>query len=183
MNQLPVPNLLAVVNLAQPLSALEADIYVWAASLGYGSVYTRAQLDRIQADLQRRVAEGEANVRQVLSAFQLAMGALTAKERQPAQGWDDYVAHWEQCRLLGRVQMFKALEKKFGGIVLNSIQNPMLQLIPMADGNWIKMGWDSVTMHASSPFVNADALPPATRRHGFQTVAADATADVMALVD
>ncbi len=183
MNLLPVPNLLAAVNLAQPLAELEPKIFAWAAALGYGSVYTRAQYERTHADLVRRAAAGEQNIRPFLSAFYLASGALTARERQPAGGWDAYVAQWESLRLLGRVQMFKALQAKFGGIVLNSIQNPVLMLIPQSDGTWVKMGWDSVTLHASSPLVHAEIAPPAIRKHGFQTVPADAPADVMALVD
>lgn len=183
MTQLAVPNLLQAVSLAQPLPELEPKLYAWAASLGYGSVYTRAQFERVRADLVRRAADGEPGVRQVLAAFQLASGAMTAKERQPSGGWDAYVACWEQLRLIGRVQMFRALEARLGGILLNSYENPMLLLIPTAEGTWVKMGWDSVTLHATSPLVPAATAPPAIRSHGFDTVSHDATADVMALVD
>jgi hypothetical protein len=182
MSSLTIPHVIDAVNLAQPLPDLEMALYAWAASLGYGSVYTRAQFERIRAELATRAAAGEAGIRQVLSEFHLGAGALTAIERHPAAGWGAYVASFEQERLLGRVQMFRALERRLGGILFNGFQNPVVLVLPQPDGSWIKIGWDSLTLHGSSPLRARDQAPPPIRTHGADTVPANATADLMSLV-
>lgn len=164
------PRLLDVVELAQPLATLEPQIYAWASESGT-SVYTQSQLRRLK-DLAHGFRD-QAGVEGFATDLYLALGALTAQERRPADGWMGYVRHWELKRLQVRLSSgdktdftrLRELEIQVGGILLNDPSCPLVLLIPQPDGNWIQAGWELLIELAGSPFGPNRHQLPILRQH------------------
>lgn len=149
------PRLLGRVDLNATRDELETSVFAWACELGFGAVFTLDQLRRIAVNL-RGQAPAE-KLRHVAADLHLALGACEAREREPLGGWPDYVEGWEQARMqqgLGHgteMDQLRALQERFGGILLNGRGAPFVLLIPCSDGRWVQMGWTTLTLLASSP--------------------------------
>jgi hypothetical protein len=154
------PRLLDLIpNLAQPLETIQHEIFSWATQQGLGTIYTRAQFDRL-AERARLESDLDEARRQRNMDFRLASGTLTALERRPVEGWEGYLEIWNAQRLTHRMKVFektdfsrlRELEIRIGGILLNDRSMPLVLILPQPTGTYLVMGWESVVELGVSPF-------------------------------
>lgn len=154
------PRLLDTIpRLAAPLDRIEPEIFGWASQLGLGTVYTRAQFDRLAEQARLQGDLSEAHLQRQMD-FKLAAGTLTALERRPADGWEGYLDIWAAQRLTHRMKVYdktdfsrlRELEIRIGGILLNDRSMPLVLILPQPTGTYLMMGWESVVEMDTSPF-------------------------------
>lgn len=164
------PRLLSEVDLTAANHELESAVFRWASRLGQGAVFNLKQLTALRDRLQKSGKTSPEDL-QLSMDVQLAAGALQGRQLAPAGGWSAYVASWEEQLLntaLGYgtpLDQLRVLQDRFGGVLLNGRQAAFVLLIPCEDGTWVKMGWNTISLLATSPFNENTAQRVLDSRH------------------
>jgi len=150
------PRLLNTVDLSLPLEDLRGAILQWASQQGHGEVEAESQLAELKMRLLSHSERTERG-RHLCMDIDVALGAIDARRKEHPHSFDDYAASWEaEVRSvasgdINEMDQLRRLQERFGGILLNSRSAPFLLLVPLSDGTWLQVGWESIQHVAGNP--------------------------------
>lgn len=153
--------LLRTIDLSLPARELESAIFDWVSKLGQGPVASEEELSDLRSRLLVSGPAGE----QLAMDVHLALGALSARRKELKGGWKAYVDAWrERIEAVGvdgstELDAMRDLHDRLGGLLLNGRAAPFLLILPLSDGTWIKLGWDTARHYEQSPLQEGVRAP------------------------
>lgn len=148
-----LPRLINEVELAQPINIFTAELYTWASQSGV-PVKTLRQF----VDLKKSYHDSNHPDRfKVAMDFEVALETISALEKAKHHDYAFYENIWrfKFSASLGSQSddfaIMRSLQDYFGGILLNSRQEPYLLILPQPDGTYIQMGYESILQLTLNP--------------------------------
>lgn len=148
-----LPRLINEVELAQPLKEFTAELFTWASQSG-----RPVKTLRHFVELKKAYHDSEHPDRfKIAMDFAVALETISALEKASHHNYTFYESIWrfKFTASLGSQSddfaVMRSLQDYFGGILLDSRQEPYLLILPQPDGTYIQMGYESILQLQYNP--------------------------------